>query len=78
MENNDGINYNGFIETVLEETIMTPSYFERRRQFLQGVALGAAMFTVPGVFAEELARTPRQTEGPFYHQFRPPDGYPLK
>ena len=51
---------------------MTPSYFERRRQFLQGVALGAAVFTVPGVFAEELARTPRQTEGPFY-----PDKLPL-
>lgn len=30
------------------------------------------MFTVPGLFAEELTRTPRQTEGPFY-----PDKLPL-
>jgi protocatechuate 3,4-dioxygenase beta subunit len=29
-------------------------------------------FTVPGAFAEELIRTPRQTEGPFY-----PDKLPL-
>ena len=52
---------------------MNPSYLiQGRRQFLQGIALGAAAFTVPGVFAEELARTPRQTEGPFY-----PDKLPL-
>lgn len=39
-----------------------------RRVFLSTVTLGAAAFTVPGLFAEELAlvRTPRQTEGPFY------------
>ena len=31
-------------------------------------ALGAAAFTTPGVFAEELelTKTPKQTEGPFY------------
>jgi protocatechuate 3,4-dioxygenase beta subunit len=43
-----------------------------RRHFVKGVALGAAAFMVPGVFAEELVRTPRQTEGPFY-----PDKLPL-
>jgi protocatechuate 3,4-dioxygenase beta subunit len=37
-----------------------------RRRFLQAAALGAAWFTVPGAFAEELTKTPRQTEGPFY------------
>jgi protocatechuate 3,4-dioxygenase beta subunit len=39
-----------------------------RRAFLSTVTLGAAAFTTPGLFAEELARvrTPRQTEGPFY------------
>ena len=39
-----------------------------RRAFLNTVALGAAAFTTPGLFAEELAlaRTPRMTEGPFY------------
>lgn len=43
-----------------------------RRSFLTGCALGAAAFTTPGLFAEELMRTPRQTEGPFY-----PDKLPL-
>jgi len=43
-----------------------------RRGFLSGLAAGAAFFTVPGAFAEELVRTPRQTEGPFY-----PDKLPL-
>lgn len=43
-----------------------------RRSFLRGMTLGAAVLTVPGVFAEELVRTPRQTEGPFY-----PDRLPL-
>ena len=43
-----------------------------RRQFIQRIVLGAATFSVPGVFAEELARTPRQIEGPFY-----PDKLPL-
>ena len=43
-----------------------------RRRFLQGVAFTTAAFSVPGAFAEELAKTPRQTEGPFY-----PDRLPL-
>ena len=43
-----------------------------RRHFLSGVALGVAAFSTPGVFAEELIRTPAQTEGPFY-----PDKLPL-
>jgi protocatechuate 3,4-dioxygenase beta subunit len=40
-----------------------------RRFFLGSLAAGAgasAFFTVPGAFAEELARTPSVTEGPFY------------
>ena len=38
-----------------------------RRAWLRGgLALGAAAWFVPGAFAEELARTPRLTEGPFY------------
>jgi protocatechuate 3,4-dioxygenase beta subunit len=45
---------------------------ESRRQFVAGLALGAAWFTVPGAFAEDLLRTPAQTEGPFY-----PDKLPL-
>lgn len=46
--------------------------FLTRRGFLGGLAIGAAFFTVPGRFADELVRTPRQTEGPFY-----PDKLPL-
>jgi len=43
-----------------------------RRTFLGGVAFGSAALVAPGVFAEELLRTPAQTEGPFY-----PDKLPL-
>lgn len=46
--------------------------FQNRRGFLRTLTVGAAFFTVPGVFAEELVRTPRQTAGPFY-----PDRLPL-
>ena len=44
----------------------------RRRFVACGVGLVAAYFTTRGAFAEELARTPRQTAGPFY-----PDQLPL-
>ncbi len=37
-----------------------------RRRFLTGMALAGAYFTTRGAFAEELTRTPAQTEGPFY------------
>ncbi|HXG66995.1 MAG TPA: protocatechuate 3,4-dioxygenase [Blastocatellia bacterium] len=50
-------------------TILSPY---TRRHFMKGLALGAAALATPGVFAEELVRTPRQTEGPFY-----PDKMPL-
>ncbi len=43
-----------------------PILVPNRRTFLSTVALGAAAFTTPGVFAEALAltRTPPMTEGP--------------
>ena len=46
-----------------------------RRLFLGALGLGAAYFTTPGLFAEELARlkTPAQTEGPFYPNKLPLD-----
>src|SRR5438445_9912814 len=50
----------------------TESLLTRRGLLRGGLALGAAAFFIPGVFAEELARTPRLTEGPFY-----PDRLPL-
>jgi protocatechuate 3,4-dioxygenase, beta subunit len=43
-----------------------------RRKFLTRTALGLTFFTVPGAYAEQLIRTPKQTEGPFY-----PDRLPL-
>jgi len=53
---------------------MTSSLFlPGRRAFLRtGLAFGTMLFTTRGLFAEELVRTPRQTEGPFY-----PDKLPL-
>jgi protocatechuate 3,4-dioxygenase beta subunit len=47
-----------------------------RRRFihtLSAVSAGAAIFAVPGVYADELVRTPRQTEGPFYPSKLPLD-----
>ncbi|WP_395144316.1 intradiol ring-cleavage dioxygenase [Armatimonas sp.] len=41
----------------------------QRRSFL---TLGSLLLTTPGAFAQELSRTPKQTEGPFY-----PDKLPL-
>src|SRR5258707_15600635 len=52
-----------------------PASLSRRGFLGGGLALGvgaAALMTVRGAFAEELARTPRLTEGPFY-----PDKLPL-
>ena len=43
-----------------------------RRQLLKNMAFTAAAFSTPGLFAEELTRTARQAEGPFY-----PDKLPL-
>jgi protocatechuate 3,4-dioxygenase beta subunit len=50
-----------------------PSTFPTRRLFLGALALGGAAFTVRGAFAEELTRTPAQTEGPFYPNKLPLD-----
>ncbi len=47
--------------------ILTP-----RRDFLRRMSWAAVLCTTPGLFAEQLTLTPRQTEGPFY-----PDKLPL-
>lgn len=44
-----------------------------RRNFFRRLTIASALFTVPGAFAEELVRTPRQTEGPFYPNHLPLD-----
>ena len=56
----------------VDYTILPAVAAHSRRGFLRQLTLSAALFTVPGAFAEELMRTPRQTEGPFY-----PDHLPL-
>src|SRR5262245_16655644 len=48
------------------------SLLTRRMLLRGGLVLGAAALLKPEVFAEELAHTPRLTEGPFY-----PDKLPL-
>jgi protocatechuate 3,4-dioxygenase beta subunit len=48
--------------------LVTPS----RRQFIHVAGFAVAAWSVPGVFAQALTETPRQTEGPFY-----PDRLPL-
>ena len=45
---------------------------ELRRQFLKNFAFTAAAFSTPGLLADQLMRTARQAEGPFY-----PDKLPL-
>ena len=51
--------------------IILPTTLDRRC-FLTRSGLALALFAAPGAFAEELLRTPPQTEGPFY-----PDHLPL-
>jgi protocatechuate 3,4-dioxygenase beta subunit len=46
---------------------------QNRRAFLGTLALGTAAFSVRGAFADELMRTPPQTEGPFYPNKLPLD-----
>jgi protocatechuate 3,4-dioxygenase beta subunit len=53
-------------------TFLHASILQDRRRFITRLGLATVMFAVPGVFADELTRTPPQTEGPFY-----PDHLPL-
>jgi protocatechuate 3,4-dioxygenase beta subunit len=55
-----------------EDNFLPGKAKQDRRSFIGRLALTTAFFTVPGAFAAELVRTPRQTEGPFY-----PDKLPL-
>ena len=52
---------------------LTDPLLTRRGLLRGGLAVGAAAFFVPGAFAEQLARTPRLTEGPFYPRRLPLD-----
>jgi protocatechuate 3,4-dioxygenase beta subunit len=71
IENHDNSHFLSHKGVLMNQPIWQPS----RRVFLGSLAAGlgaSAFFTVPGLFAEELARTPPMTEGPFY-----PDRLPL-
>jgi protocatechuate 3,4-dioxygenase beta subunit len=50
-----------------------PARSSSRRGFLGTLALGAAYVTTRGAFADDLTRTPAQTEGPFYPNKLPLD-----
>lgn len=51
---------------------LLPTKFSRR-QWLAASTVGGMSLFVPGVFAEELQKTPSQTEGPFYPNKLPLD-----
>jgi protocatechuate 3,4-dioxygenase beta subunit len=51
---------------------MDSKRLSRRHLFRAGLGIGALALFAPGAFAEQLARTPSLTEGPFY-----PDKLPL-
>jgi protocatechuate 3,4-dioxygenase beta subunit len=51
----------------------SPILLPSRRLFLGSTAFTAAMFTVRGAFADQLVKTPKQTEGPFYPNKLPLD-----
>src|SRR5262249_30242269 len=62
-----------------QESFMNDRSESDRRRFLHRLAAGTAafavpsFFTVPGLFAQELTRTPAQMEGPFYPDRLPRD-----
>ena len=51
----------------------SPILLPSRRLFLASTAFGLSMWTVRGAVADELTRTPAQTEGPFYPNRLPLD-----
>jgi protocatechuate 3,4-dioxygenase beta subunit len=57
---------------VMDSATVPETGTSSRRGFLIAMASGILMFTTAGAFADELTRTPAQTEGPFY-----PDKLPL-
>jgi protocatechuate 3,4-dioxygenase beta subunit len=72
VDHRPGLDDKATVYSAGENVMFVPQLRFPRRQFLGGMAAGWALWHVPGVFAEELTRTPRQTEGPFY-----PDKLPL-
>lgn len=61
----------GSVTRFFEINMAMNLFIPTRRVFL-GTTAALGWYTVPGAFAEELVKTPRQTEGPFY-----PDKLPL-
>src|SRR6186713_3052946 len=56
----------------LESSLGRRTFLRRFGRIAALAGAGSAFYSVPGAFAEELVRTPKQTEGPFY-----PDHLPL-
>jgi protocatechuate 3,4-dioxygenase beta subunit len=61
-----------FLKPSTGDPAMNQRPLSRRHLLRGGLAIGALALFTPGVFAEQLARTPSMTEGPFY-----PDKLPL-
>src|SRR4051794_10460186 len=57
--------FSGYIRKMNTPSLVAVS-LQRRRRFLSQLSLLTIFSSIPGAFAEELIRTPRQTEGPFY------------
>jgi protocatechuate 3,4-dioxygenase beta subunit len=47
--------------------------YPNRRKMLKSMAFGTALLTTPGLMADELTKTPKMTEGPFYPNQLPLD-----
>src|SRR5208337_2985938 len=70
-----GFHNEPFLSFAPRNHLMSHPLLPSRRLFLNTLALGAAAYTTPGLFAEELSlvKTPAQTEGPFYPNKLPLD-----
>ena len=60
-------------EKIITDGGFIPTPISRREFLARSVVGGALLFTAPGLFAELLELTPRQTEGPFYPNVMPLD-----
>jgi len=73
MDSNDNSPQTRILQPMKPTPLPQPFHiYVPRRHFLRQLAFGSALFAVPGLFADQLAVTPPQTEGPFY-----PDTLPL-
>jgi protocatechuate 3,4-dioxygenase beta subunit len=60
-------------EKIITEGGYLPTSISKREFLVRSVVGGAMLFTAPGLFAELLDLTPRQSKGPFYPNVMPLD-----